>query len=76
MSIVLDMGLPGGSVVKNLPANAGDAGDSGSIPGWERSPEGENGSPPQCSCLVNSMDRGAWRPAVRGIAKSQTRLSD
>ena len=41
MSIVLDMGFPGGSVVKNPPANARDAGDSGSVPGLERSPGGE-----------------------------------
>ena len=42
MSIVLDMGFPGGSVVKNPPANAGD---SGLIPGLERSPGGEKGNP-------------------------------
>ena len=59
MSIVLDMGFPGGSVVKNPPANARDAGDSGSVPGLERSPGGENGNPPQYSWLENSMDRGA-----------------
>ena len=41
----LHVGFPDGSVVKNPPANAGDAGDSNSIPGWERSPEGGNGSP-------------------------------
>ena len=50
------MGFPGGSVVKNLPANAGD---TGSIPGSERSPGGGNGSPLQYSCLENPMDRGA-----------------
>ena len=42
--------LPGGSVVKNLPANARD---SGSIPGARRSPGGGNGNPLQCSCLGN-----------------------
>ena len=53
------MGFPGGSVVKNLLANARDAGDEGSILEWGRSPEGENGNPLQYSCLGNPMDRGA-----------------
>ena len=53
------MGLPGGSVVKNPPANAGDPGDVGSIPGTGRSPRGRNGNPLQYSCLENPMDRGA-----------------
>ena len=47
----------GGSVVKNLPANAGDA---GLIPGMERSPGEGNGNPLQYSCLGNPKDRGAW----------------
>ena len=55
--------------VKNLPANAGDAGDSGSIPGPGRSPEGGNGNPLQYSCLDNPMDRGAWWATVRGVTK-------
>ena len=55
------MGFPGGSVIKNLPANAGDAGDLGSIPGLERSPGVGNGNPLQYYCLGNSMDRGAWQ---------------
>ena len=42
---------PSGSVVKNLPANAGDTGDAGSIPGSGRSPGGESGNPLQDSCL-------------------------
>ena len=46
-------------VVKNLPANAGDKRDTGSIPGLGRSPEGGHGNPLQCSCLENPMDRGA-----------------
>ena len=50
-------GFPGGSVVKNLPANAGDA---GSIPGFGRSPGGGNGNPLQYSCLGNPTDRGAY----------------
>ena len=52
------MGFPGGSVVKNPPANAGDARDAGSIPGSERSPGVGNGNPLQYSCLENPMDRG------------------
>jgi len=47
------MGFPGGTVVKNLPANAVDA---GLIPGLGRSPGGGNGSPLQYSCLENPMD--------------------
>ena len=52
-------GSPGGSVVKNPPANAGDARDAGSIPGLGRSPGGGNGKTLQYSCLENLMDRGA-----------------
>ena len=69
------MGFPGGSVVENLPANTGDAGDAGSIPGSERFPGGGNGNPLQYSCLENPMDRGAWQATVHGVAKSRTRLS-
>ena len=46
--------------VKNLPANAGDARDTGLILGLGRSPGGGNGNPPQYSCLENHMDRRAW----------------
>ena len=59
-------GFPGGSVVKNLPANAED---TGLIPGAERSPGEENGNPLQYSCLGNPMDRGVWRAAVHGVEK-------
>ena len=55
---------------KNLPANAGDARDTASTPGSGRSPGGGNGSPLQCSCLGNSMDRGAWRTTVHGAVES------
>ena len=65
-------GFPGGSVVKNLPANAGD---TGSIPGLERSPGGQNGNPLQYSCLENPMDRGARRATVHGGHK-ELQLSD
>ena len=61
-------------MVKNPSANAGDAGDPGSIPGSGRSPGEGNGNPLQDSCLGNPMDRGAWWTAVHGVAKSQARL--
>ena len=44
------MGFPGGSMVKNPPANAGDTGNAGSIPKWERSSGGGHGNPVQYSC--------------------------
>ena len=55
--------------VKNLPANAADISDMGSIPGSGGSPGG-HGNPHQHSCLENPMDRGAWQATVRGVAKS------
>ena len=64
--ITFKWGFPGGSVVKNPPANAGDA---GSIPGPGRSPGERNGNPLQHSCLGNPMDRGAWRATVHGVTK-------
>ena len=60
------MGSPAGSVVKNLPANAGD---TGSIPGWGRFPGEGNGNPLQYSCLGNPMDREAWRATAHGVSK-------
>ena len=63
-------------VVKNLPANAGDLGDSGSSPGWGRSPEGGHGNSLQYSCLENSTDRGAWGATVHGVSKSWAQLSN
>ena len=62
-------------VVQNLPANAGDTRDTGSIPWWGRSLGGGHGNPCQYSCLENPMDRRAWRATVHGHAESQTRLS-
>ena len=53
---------------------AGDTGDSSSSPGLGRSPGEGNGNPLQYSCQENPMDRGAWRAAVHGVVKSQTRL--
>ena len=64
------MGFPGGSMVKNSPANAGDTGDPGLIPGSGRSPGGGYGYPLQYSGLGNPMDRGAWRATVHGVAES------
>ena len=49
-------------MVTNLPANAGDARDAGSIPAQGGSPGVGNGNPPQYSCLENSMDRGVYSP--------------
>ena len=64
------MGFPGGAVVKNPAASAGDVGDMGSIPGSGRSPGIRNGNPLQYSCLENPMDRGAWQATVPGVPKS------
>ena len=62
-------GFPGGIVVKNLPANAGDA---GSIPGLGRSLGEGNGNPLQYSCLENPADKEVWRATVHGVPKSRT----
>ena len=64
--------FPGGSVVKNLSANAGDTGDASSVPGLGRFPGGGNGNPLQCSCLENPMDRGAWWATVCRVTDCQT----
>ena len=66
------MGFPGGSVVKNRPANAGDV---GSIPGLGRAPGEGNGNPLQYSCLRNPMDWGDWRIESMGL-QSRTQLSN
>ena len=64
--VLLHLGsFPGGSVLKNPPAD----GDAGLIPGLGRSPGIGNGNPLQYSCLENSMDRGACRATVHGVAK-------
>ena len=65
--------FPDSSVVKNLLANAGDA---GSIPGLGRSSGKGNGNPLQYSCLENPMYRGAWWAMVQGVTKSLIYLSD
>ena len=63
------LGFPGSSVVKNLPAHAGD---TGSIPGSERPPGVGNDNPLQCSCPGNPIDKGAWQATVHGVAESDT----
>ena len=63
-------------MIKNPPANAGDAGDVGLIPGSGRSPGGGNGNTFQYSCLRNPIDRGDRQVTVHMVAKSPTRLSD
>ena len=68
--------FPGGIVVKNPSAKAGDARDAGSIPGSGRSPREGHDNPLPYSCLENPMDRGAWWATVHRVAKSQARLSD
>ena len=59
-------GFPGGTVVKNPPANAGD---TDSTPGLERSPGEGNGNPLHYSCLESPMDRGAWWAVVHGVRR-------
>ena len=72
-------GFPGGTVVKNLPASVGDAGDTSDMsltPGSGRSPGVGNGYPLQYSCLGNSMDRGGWLATVHRVTKNWTRLRE
>ena len=61
-------------MVKNLPANAGDVKDVGSILGWGITPVRGHSNGLQYSCLKNSMGRGAWWAVVHGVTKSMTRL--
>ena len=60
------LACPGGSVIKNLPANAGD---TGSILGLGRSPGEGSDNPLQYSCLENSMDKGAWQTTIHEVTK-------
>ena len=62
-------GFEGGVSGKEPPANAGDVGDMGSIPGMGRFPGGGHSNPLQYSCLGNPTDRGAWWATVYGVAK-------
>ena len=66
------LGFPGGSVIKNPLASAGED----SIPESGRSPRGGNGNPLQYSCLGNSVDRGAWWATVHRVTKESTGLSN
>ena len=59
-------------VVKNLPANAGDIRDMGSIPGSGRSPREGHGNPLQYSCLENPMDRGVWWATVHRLCVTES----
>ena len=59
-------------MIKDLPANAGDMRDPGSIPGLGKSPGGGHGNPLQYSCLENPMDRGAWQAIVHRVIESDT----
>ena len=61
-------------MIGNLPANAGAAGDTGSIPMLGKSPGGGNGNPQHYFCLENPMDRGAWQATVHEVTKNQTQL--
>ena len=70
------MSSPGTAVVKNLPGNAGDVRETGSIPRSERSPGEGNSNPLQYSGLESLMGRGAWRAIVHEVAKSRTQLSN
>ena len=65
------MGFPGGSVVNNPPANAGDAGGLGLSPGSGGSPGEGNGNPLQDSWLGSPMDIGRWWATVHGVTKSR-----
>ena len=71
-----ELGFSGGSVVKNLPANAGDERDVGLIPGSGRSPGEGNGNALQLSPLGNPTDRGAWQATVQRVKNTWTQLSD
>ena len=68
----IKLGFLGGAVIKNPSANAGNV---GSIPGSRRFPGGGNGNLLQCSCLENSVNRGAGRATIHRVTKSQTQPS-
>ena len=65
-------GFPGGSVIKNLPANAVDAREASAVPGLGTPPGGGNGNPLQYSCLEDSMGREPQRATVHGVTESDT----
>ena len=63
-------------MVKNLPVNAGDIRDEGSVLGSGRSPGGGHGNLLQCSFLENPLESRAWWAVVHGVATSRTQLSN
>ena len=67
-----NLGFSGSAVVKNLPADTEDTGDTGLIPRSGRFPGVGTGNPLQYSCLENSTDRGVWQATAHGVTKSQT----
>ena len=69
---IMTLGFPGGTVVKNPPASAGDIRDVDFIPGLGRSPGEGNGKPLQYSCLEHPIDRGAWRATVHRVKEMDT----
>ena len=69
------MDFPGGAVVKNPSANAGDTEDKGSILGSGKFPAARNGNPLQHPCLENSRYRGVWWARVHGVARNRTCLT-
>ena len=73
--MVVKGGFPGGSVVKNPPANAGDPGDVGLIPGLKRFPGGGHGNLFQYSGLESSMHREAWQAMIHNFPKSPWKKS-
>ena len=73
--IVLNRGHPDSLAGKEPFCNAGDPGDTGSVPGSGRSPGEGNGYPLQYSCLENLRNRGAWQTTIHEVAKSQIQLS-
>ena len=68
--------FPDGSEGRGSACNAGDTGDTSSIPEPGRSSGEGNGNPLQYSCLESPMDRRAWRATVSGVKRSQTQLND
>ena len=67
--VLISTNFPGGSVVKNPPANAGDIRDTGLTPRSGRSPGGRHGHTLWYSCLENPTDRGACRATVHGLTR-------
>ena len=64
------MGFPDGASGKEAACHAGDVRDTGSVPGWGRSPGGGHGNPLQNSCLESPMDRGArWSTGLQGVGR-------